>query len=113
MVKFLDSWKFENRNVLPKPDKDDYHKANSYRTVSVTSIIGKRFEQITSKRLLVAIDSDNLDENQFVYLTGPSATQALNLIVEELKKVNLTGKSAATIFFDMGDAFGSVDRKVR
>ena len=54
---FLDSWKFENKNVLPKPDKDDYHKANSYRTVSVTSIIGKRFEQITSKRLLIAIVS--------------------------------------------------------
>ena len=26
---FLDSWEFENRNVLPKPDKNDYHMANS------------------------------------------------------------------------------------
>ena len=72
---------------------------------------GKRFEQITSKRLLVAIDSDNFDENQFAYLTGRSATQALTLLVEELKKENLTGKSAATIFFNMSDAFGFVDRK--
>ena len=79
----------------------------------MTSIIGKRFEQITSKRLLVAIDSDNFDENQFAYLTGRSATQALTLLVEELKKANLTGKSAAAIFFDISDAFGSVNRKVR
>ena len=77
----------------------------------MTSIVGKRFEQITSKRLLVAIDSDNFDENQFAYLTGRSATQALTLLVEELKKENLTGKSAATIFFNMSDAFGFVDRK--
>ena len=31
--------------------------------------------------------------------------------MEELKKANLTGKSAAAIFFDISDAFGSVDRK--
>ena len=63
---FINSWKLENRNVIPKADKDDYHAVNAYRTVSVTSIIGKRFEHISSKRLLVAIDSDNFDPNQYM-----------------------------------------------
>ena len=108
---FLETWKEENRNVLPKPGKDDYHECNAYRTVSVTSILGKRFEHITSKRLLAAIDSDKFDENQYAYLAGRSSTQAILVLVEEIKRALQSGKSAAAIFFDMTDAFGSVDRQ--
>ena len=41
--------------------KDD-HECNAYSTVSVTPILGKWFEHITSKRLLAAINSGNVTE---------------------------------------------------
>ena len=49
---FLASWKQEQRAIIPKLDKDDFHHENSYRTVSVTAVLGKRMEKITSRRLI-------------------------------------------------------------
>jgi len=46
---FPEVWKQENRVVIPKPGKDSYNDCNSYRTVSFTSVLGKRFEHITSQ----------------------------------------------------------------
>ena len=109
---FPDAWKMENRNVLAKPDKEDYHVCEAYRTVSVTSIIGKRFEHITSQRLLAAINSDVFDENQFAYLKGRSTTQAILVVAEKIKKGLMSGQVAGAIFFDLSDAFGSVDRQL-
>ena len=34
---FCNEWKHEDRAVLAKPSKDDYHQCVSYRTVSITS----------------------------------------------------------------------------
>jgi len=45
---FAKVWKDEDRAVIPKAGKDDYHDCGSYRTVSITSSLGKRFEYITS-----------------------------------------------------------------
>jgi len=39
---FLKDWKNENRVVIHKPGKDDYHECGSYRTISITSC-GLRF----------------------------------------------------------------------
>jgi len=38
---FIKSWKKENRVVLPKPGKEDYTECNSYRTIAITSCLGK------------------------------------------------------------------------
>jgi len=34
---FVHASKEENRVVIPKPGKDDYHECASYRTISITS----------------------------------------------------------------------------
>jgi len=44
---FIKNWKQEKRIVIPKPGKDNYNECNSYRTISITSCIGKRSENIT------------------------------------------------------------------
>jgi len=41
---FVTAWKEENRVVIHKSGKDDYHECNAYRTISLTSCLGKRFE---------------------------------------------------------------------
>ena len=108
---FLPEWKQEHRAVLPKPDKDTYHQCQSYRTVSITSIIGKRFEKMTSARLSSYLESINFDTKQHAYLQGRSTTHALISLIERLQKAILNGKVAAVVFFDFTDAFGNVNRE--
>ena len=74
---FIKEWKKEHRAVLPKPDKETYHECSSYRTVSLTSILGKRFEKITSLRLTTYLDSIDIDVNQHAYMKARSSTHAL------------------------------------
>ena len=53
-------WKDGDRAVIPKAGKDDYHDCGSYRTVSITSSLGKRFEYITLRRLIAVLEDSNL-----------------------------------------------------
>jgi len=41
---FVSVWKKEDRVVIPKPGKKDYHESAAYRTVAITSVVGKRFK---------------------------------------------------------------------
>ena len=71
---FIDKWKEEERSVLAKPHKLDYHITSSYRTVSLTSIIGKRYEKITSRRVIAILENQGFDVDQYAYLEGRSGT---------------------------------------
>ena len=107
---FIKQWKLENRAFLQKPGKDDYHECGNYRTVSITSCIGKRFEYITSRSLIAILHGSNFDSLQFAYLNGRSATQSMLVLFEKLKMALIEGKVSGAVFFDFKDAFGSVDR---
>ena len=103
-------WKYEDRILIPKLGKDDYNDCNAYRTVSVTSALGKRFEHITSQRLIGVLQESHFDFDQFAYLKNRSATQAVLVVIENIKKALIQGEQAAAVFFDFTDAFGSVNR---
>ena len=107
---FPDIWKEEHRAVLPKPNKDDFHKCDAYRTVSLTAVLGKRYEKILSNRLLVFMEEQGFDVEQYAYLQGRSSTQAATLLIERIKKARLANKYVGAIFFDFSDAFGNVNR---
>ena len=108
--KFPNQWKQEIRSVLTKPDKDHYHKCNSYRTISLTSILGKRFEKISGRRVISILEEKGFDRDQYAYLTGRSATQACTYFIEKIATGLAEKKSCGAIFFDFTDAFGSVNR---
>ena len=59
---FVSSWKEENRVVIRKLGKDDYHDCNAYRTISITSCLGKRFEHVTSQRLISILTELHFDK---------------------------------------------------
>ena len=61
---FVTVWKLENRIVFPKQGKENYNECNSYRTVSITSCLGKRFEHIISRRLFAVLDQLRFDLHQ-------------------------------------------------
>ena len=82
---FIEEWKKEHRAVLPKLSKTDFHNSNAYRTVSLTAVLGKRYEKITSKRLISCIEGKGFDLDQYAYLEGRSSTQALLYLIETIK----------------------------
>ena len=110
--KFGKAWKQEHRPVIPKPGKDSYNDSQAYRTISLTSVIGKRFEKITCNRLMRFLLYNDFDQSQFAYLQGRSTTQALILLLEEIATAMEDGKQVGVAFFDFTDAFGMVDRDV-
>ena len=61
---FVSDWELENRNVIPKPGKDDYNDCNSYRTISITSRLGKQYHIISYLRLInfVKTQSNTINE---------------------------------------------------
>jgi len=105
---FVSDWKEENSIVIYKPGKDDYHECNAYRTISITSCLGKRFEHITSQRLISILTEGYFDKDKFAYITRESSTWAILTVVETMKKSLLYGHSVGAVFF--ADTFGSVDR---
>ena len=65
---FFKDRKLEDGCAIPKPGRDDYHVWSSYRTISITACIGKRFESIASQRLVAVLADLNFDPLQFAYL---------------------------------------------
>ena len=98
--------------MIPKLDKKDFHHCNSYRTVSVTAVLGKRFKKISWRRLMAVMEEMGFDVDQFAYMESRSTTQAMLTLFERVKLGLLEGRSCGAIFFDFTDAFGSVDRSI-
>ena len=94
------------------PSRNDYHECSAYRTISITSCLGKRFEHITSQGPLSVLRKVNFDTDQFAYLKNRSSTQAILTLVENVKKGLISGESVSVVFFDFTDAFGSVNRSL-
>jgi len=67
-----------------KPGKDNYNESKAYRTVLVTSCLGKRFEFIPSQRLISVLKMQGFDKDQYAYLKNRSVTQAI--LIESIKK---------------------------
>ena len=107
---FIKEWKQENRVVIKKPGKDDYHECCAYRTISITSVLDKRLEHITSQRLIRVLNEIGFDTDQHAYLPGRSSTQAILTLVECIKSGLLKNQYAGAVFFDFTDAFSSIDR---
>jgi len=107
---FIKQWKEENRIVIPKVGRDDYHECSSYHTISITTALGKRFEYITAQRLVSVLTVLKFDFEQHAYVKDRSATQAILSLVEVIKKGILQGQCAGVVFFDFTDAFESVNR---
>jgi len=91
-------WKLEQRFLLPKARKEHYNTCNSYRTVSITSILGKRLEKIMVRRLVYRIDLNGCDKNQFAYLQGLSSTQAVLMLADTIKSNMIQNKSTGALF---------------
>ena len=86
--------------MLPKPNKDNYNEAKSYRPITLGSVVGKLMEKIIKLRLTWKLESENVFSNtQYAYRKNRSCTQAVLKMVNNIQE-NL-GKSENTVLVTM------------
>ena len=83
---FPKAWKQENRIYLKKLAKESYHDPKSYRSVSLTNLLGKLLERIILKRILIQLETNNFfqGKNLYSYQKFFNTSQAVLPMIEDM-----------------------------
>ena len=100
-------WRKARIAFLPKPGKDTYAKASSYRPISLTSFLLKTMEKVLDYYNEVN-GQVKLHCNQHAYTKGKSTETALHQLISRVEEVYNHGEYALIIFFDISGAFDRV-----
>ena len=105
-------WKSENRIYIPKPGKPNYNIEKSYRSLSLSSCVGKLYEKIICRRLVATLHERNLfDQEQYAYIQGRDLCMALINFTLDIHDAFKKGKHTGSIMIDFEGAFDAVWRK--
>ncbi len=89
-----------------------YNVAKSYRSLSLTSILGKIYERIAVSRLQHFMQSNGLyDQYQYAYQQNRNITQAIMFFSLNVLKGFKEGKDTLAAFIDLAGAFDNVWRQ--
>lgn len=103
------SWKTQCVIPILKPDKPP-NEANSYRPISLSSCIGKVFENMIKTRLDWYVEANNiLPPFQNGFRRGRSCSDSFISLISDLKLANYNKSHAVCIFLDVQGAFDNVD----
>ena len=105
-------WKRDNRIYLKKPGKDNYRVEKSYRSISISNILGKVFERIILKEATNILTENGFLENKnlYAYQKNKNAPQALLPLVEQMHTCITEGKFGIAVMADLQGAFDAVWR---
>ena len=109
---FPKPWKQENRIYLKKPEKESYHLENSYRSISLSNILGKIYEGIILQQAINILEENNFfkGKNLYAYQKNKNPSQALLPLIEQMCEGVASGKYDIAVFADMQGAFDAVRR---
>ena len=94
---------------LKKEGKTDYSKAGSYRPISITSYIGKVFEQIIANRIEQHLRKKGLsDEYQEGFTKKRNTVRYLNRLDNDIRSHLQKKYTVICLFIDFEKAFDSV-----
>ena len=102
------TWQRARIVFLPKPGKDDYSSAKSYRPISLTSFLLKGLERLVHWHLQEGpLKRFPLHDRQFAYKAGVSTEDALHTLVARLEEAVFNKKIAIVVFLDIEGAFNN------
>ncbi len=104
------AWREATVALLPKPNKGQYDKPNSYRPISLTSFLFKTLERV----VLWEIEDTTLKQrplslHQHAYIRGRSCDTALTELVDRIEQGVHRGHYALGVFLDIQGAFNNVN----
>lgn len=103
------SWKTDCLVPILKPGKPRQDE-DSYRPITLTSCIGKIFEQLLKQRVEFHIEKNNiLPRNQFGFRKGRSSRESICQLHLDIQDSLVKQNSTVSVFFDIAGAFNSVN----
>lgn len=104
-----EAWKTQCVIPILKPDKPP-EQANSYRPISLSSCLGKIFENMIKTRLDWYVESNSIIPLvQYGFRRGRSCTDSFISLISDLKNANKKKVNTVCVFLDVQGAFDSVD----
>ena len=104
------SWKMAITLPILKPNKDPT-LPSSYRPIALTSVLGKLFQKILSKRLFWYLESNYiLSPHQYGFRKGRNTLHALSDLQYQILSAFYSKSYLFSIFFDLQEAFPRVWR---
>lgn len=103
------SWKTQCVIPILKPNKP-INIASSYRPISLSSCLGKLFENMLKLRLDYYAESNSLiPSTQFGFRKGKSCSESFVSFISDIKKVKLSHSNLVCVFLDVKGAFDNVN----
>ena len=90
--------------MIQKPNKEDYTRVNSYRPISLLSVLNKIFEKIIMNRLWYSC-SDYICSSQLGFRKGFSCEGAVEDLICAIEGTLENGNILVAIFIDFSNAF--------
>ena len=107
---FPSKWKTAIVIPILKPKSDQFNP-QSYRPISLTSVLGKTFEKIINKRLTWYLESNNIiTKYQYGFRKSRSTEHAILDLHSEIKHAFASKSCLHSIFFDLEKAYDRVWR---
>lgn len=102
-------WRKVKEIIIPKPGKDDYSNAKSFRPISLTSVLLNGLERLIDRHMKDILHENNhLNQNQHAYQEGKSTETALHDIVTHIENTFTKKEYAMATFMDIAGAFDNI-----
>jgi ribonuclease HI len=106
------AWRKMRVVFTPKPGRDSYERASSWRPISLTSFLLKTLERLIDWYIRTPELIGRLKKaNQFAYMAGVSTDAALHQVVARIEKTLKSGEYAIGVFLDIRGAFSDATFK--
>ena len=94
---------------LPKPDKDSYIQAKSFRPIALSNFFLKGLERLITWRMDFHLTYYPINAKQHGFTKGKSTEGALSNTVNYIEKFLLKNKHCLGLFLDIKSAYDSMD----
>jgi len=103
---------FRDATVVPLHKKGGRDKAENYRPISLTSIVGKFLESVIKDNIVSFLENNNLiRDSQHGFISGRSCLTNLLDFMDEVTRELDIGNSVDVIYLDFAKAFDKVPHK--
>lgn len=100
------SWRVGRVVFIPKPGRDTYAKAKSFRPISLTSFLMKTLEKLIDRHIRDEVLRDTpLHRNQHAYQSGKSCELAIHELTNRIENALNSKEIALGAFLDIEGAF--------
>ncbi|KAJ3665506.1 hypothetical protein Zmor_000998 [Zophobas morio] len=100
------AWQKVKVIFIPKPGRQDYTLAKSYRPISLTSFLLKTLERLSEKEIReTALSKQLLHPNQHAYIQGRSTDTDLHIVVNRIEWAMENKLFTLGMFLDVEGAF--------